>query len=62
MNCYQCAAEGQQTPAVAICQHCGAAMCMRHLREEQATSGAGGTQIGCSHDLRAGASGSLTPR
>jgi hypothetical protein len=50
MNCYECAKAGQQSPAVVICSHCGAGMCMNHLKEERARIGPGGTQIGCGHD------------
>lgn len=32
MNCYDCAAHGQDTPAVAICADCGAALCRDHAR------------------------------
>ena len=53
VNCYQCATAGGQNEAVAICPHCGAGMCIRHLREEQARPGPGGTRIGCGHGLRA---------
>ena len=30
MNCYDCAAHGHTTPAVAICADCGAATCPSH--------------------------------
>ena len=30
MNCFDCAALGDQVPAVAICADCGAAACQRH--------------------------------
>lgn len=30
MNCFDCAALGDQVPAVAICADCGAAICQRH--------------------------------
>jgi hypothetical protein len=30
MNCFDCAALGDQVPAVAICADCGAAVCPRH--------------------------------
>ena len=30
MNCFDCAALGDQVPAVAICADCGAAVCQRH--------------------------------
>jgi hypothetical protein len=30
VNCFDCAALGDQVPAVAICADCGAAICQRH--------------------------------
>jgi hypothetical protein len=33
MHCYSCALEDLNVPAVGICQRCGAASCMRHIRE-----------------------------
>ncbi|MCC6443072.1 MAG: DUF2180 family protein [Armatimonadetes bacterium] len=35
MKCYQCALEGYQTDAVAICIVCGMAVCMDHLIREE---------------------------
>jgi hypothetical protein len=32
MNCFDCAAVGQQAPAVAICADCGAGICPNHAR------------------------------
>ena len=51
MNCHECARDGSERPAVAICLNCGVAMCMQHLDEERARSGPGGTQIGCGHSV-----------
>lgn len=31
MNCYVCDTSGRATLAVALCQHCGAALCREHL-------------------------------
>ena len=52
MNCYECAIKGETVAAVATCQHCGAGLCLEHLREAQAYR-VGGTVIGCAHDLSA---------
>jgi hypothetical protein len=51
MNCYECARDGSEQPAVAICLSCGVGMCMQHLDDERARSGPGGTQIGCGHSF-----------
>lgn len=51
MNCYECARDSSEQPAVAICLSCGVGMCMQHLDEERARSGPGGTQIGCGHSF-----------
>ncbi len=32
MNCFDCAALGQPTEAVAVCADCGAAVCLEHAR------------------------------
>lgn len=32
MNCYDCAAHGHDTPAVAVCTDCGAALCRDHAQ------------------------------
>ncbi|GAA2634011.1 DUF2180 family protein [Streptomyces axinellae] len=44
MNCYDCSNEGTDTPAVAVCVDCGAAVCARHLHDdpEPVRSGSGG--------------------
>lgn len=34
MNCYVCDVAGEATPAVAICHHCGVALCRVHLDED----------------------------
>ncbi|MFE0759945.1 DUF2180 family protein [Streptomyces smyrnaeus] len=34
MHCYDCYREGTETPAVAVCVDCGAAVCPRHLHSE----------------------------
>lgn len=50
MHCYVCDDEGQATPAVALCKHCGVALCRAHLDEELANAGPGGTDLTCSHE------------
>jgi hypothetical protein len=37
MNCYDCALSGATRPAVAICHHCGAALCPDHTIPGQHT-------------------------
>ena len=32
MNCFDCAAHGQHTEAVAVCADCGAAVCQDHAQ------------------------------
>lgn len=34
MNCFDCAAHGEVSTAVAICAGCGAGMCLDHARVE----------------------------
>jgi hypothetical protein len=43
MNCYMCLMETQcsSRPAIAICQHCGAGICEKHLVEVKTTPLAG---------------------
>ncbi len=35
MNCYDCALNGNTTPAVAVCNDCGAGICLDCVRVEQ---------------------------
>ena len=53
MNCYECAKAGATEPAIAICPHCYAGLCISHLDEDVADPGRGGTYLGCAHDARA---------
>ncbi len=39
MNCYECARDGTEKTAVAICPNCGVAMCIEHLDRENSTIG-----------------------
>lgn len=50
MDCYECALRGEAVAAVATCRHCGAGLCLDHLREAQAHR-VGGTTFGCPHNL-----------
>ena len=34
MNCYMCAQEGKETPALAVCITCGMGVCQEHLVRE----------------------------
>jgi hypothetical protein len=59
MNCYVCAMSQLDSTAVAVCPHCGAALCLEHVRQEASTPRPGGTHMTCSHNtwvLRATAS------
>jgi hypothetical protein len=49
MNCYECAKTGQTAPAVSICRHCGAGLCLAHT-QEAARYRVGGTVFACPHD------------
>ncbi len=49
MNCYLCAMDGVTSVSVAICTHCGVAMCMKHL-QEAGTYSVGGTKYDCPHN------------
>jgi hypothetical protein len=53
MNCYVCDENGRATAAVAICQHCGAALCKEHLDEDLLAHRPHGVvkHIGCGHHL-----------
>ncbi len=50
VNCYECAKDDREAPAIAICQNCGAGLCDHHAREDIEKPGPGGTSIGCRHD------------
>lgn len=50
MNCFECAKMNDTVPAVGICQHCGAGLCLDHLVEARQYE-VGGTNYGCSHEL-----------
>lgn len=51
MDCFECARNGQAAPAVSVCRHCGAGLCLEHTYEA-AEYRVGGTVLGCPHDLR----------
>jgi hypothetical protein len=46
MHCSECAKNDAETPAVAHCPSCGAALCAGH---HGSRPGPGGTSIGCRH-------------
>ena len=50
MNCYVCMLENVTSASVAICLHCGVAMCLKHTNEAQSHS-VGGTKYDCPHTL-----------
>jgi hypothetical protein len=50
MNCYVCAQEHMDSTAVAVCPHCGAALCLVHVSEEASAPRPGGMYMTCSHD------------
>ncbi len=50
MNCFVCAQQGKQQTAVAVCSHCGAALCMDHFAERQQHR-VGGMSFGCPHTV-----------
>lgn len=50
MNCYLCDSAGQAAPAVAVCSHCGIALCRTHLDQDLlATRAQGVVRRGCTH-------------
>lgn len=52
MNCYMCDGAGRTVAAVAICHHCGAALCRDHLDEDLlAPRPRGHVRHGCNHNL-----------
>lgn len=50
MDCYMCATWAGARSAVAICPHCGAGLCLEHLRESAVQGRRGGLFTGCLHD------------
>lgn len=51
MNCYVCATKDMRdVPAVALCRHCDAGLCLTHLRVAASTQQAGGLNLACTHD------------
>ncbi|MCI0881304.1 MAG: DUF2180 family protein [Chloroflexi bacterium] len=48
MDCYSCNLESRQRSAVAICRHCGAALCVDHKSEADSYR-VGGMRYGCAH-------------
>ena len=59
MNCFECAKVDDDVPAVAVCRHCGAGLCLAHFAEARSYRVAG-TTFGCPHELpRSGPSGGV---
>jgi len=51
MLCYSCAEQGIHQPAVALCRHCTAGLCMDHLREAAAHFASDPSMLStCHHD------------
>jgi len=50
MHCAECNDQDIQTPAVALCQNCGRALCADCI---ESRPGPGGMHIGCRHGSRA---------
>jgi hypothetical protein len=50
MNCFECAKVNDTVAAVAVCQHCGAGLCLDHLIEAHEFTVAG-THYACSHRI-----------
>ena len=56
VNCYMCDSTGHVVEAVAICHHCGVALCREHLDEDLLSSRPNGhTRISCTHHLQGAA-------
>jgi Uncharacterized protein conserved in archaea (DUF2180) len=50
VNCYVCDSTGLEAASVAICHHCGVALCREHLDEDLLSPAPNGhTRRGCSH-------------
>jgi hypothetical protein len=50
MNCCVCARGQLRSVAVAVCPHCGVALCLPHVLEEAAAPRPGGMCTACTHD------------
>ncbi len=51
MNCYVCDSGGRSAEAVAICRHCGIALCREHIDQALvAKRPAGLVRVGCIHN------------
>ena len=50
MHCYECAEQGVEQPAVALCRSCSAGLCLEHLRETAARFASDHILAPCHHD------------
>jgi hypothetical protein len=49
MLCFPCATARDESPAVALCPHCHAGLCLSHVAQAATYQGRGGTRLGCGH-------------
>ena len=50
MNCLTCSRSGAPQPAVALCPHCYAGLCLTHVTETANAPAPGGMRLTCGHD------------
>lgn len=53
MQCFGCTQTGRETTAVAVCQDCGAGLCLAHAAANERAE-VGGMRMSCSHYLSQG--------
>jgi hypothetical protein len=61
MRCYECAKQGADAPAVALCKGCSAGLCLTHLRETVMVFQSGAIRVSCHHDTWGAEVGVRTP-
>lgn len=49
MDCYECAKEGIERHAVALCRSCDAGLCMDHLEQTASYLATGAIRTACAH-------------
>jgi Uncharacterized protein conserved in archaea (DUF2180) len=49
MKCFVCARTNEDAPAVAVCPHCNAGLCLAHVAETARDPGPGGMRLSCGH-------------